>query len=193
MNKNILFYLSVFTLFGFSFVGYLILSFSDQYNYNEIFNVEAPVLSTIIGLGFGLAVAFLGWLILQASYFDKVNQFFGDFFSKLELSWPDVLFYSFCAGVGEEILFRGAIQPFIGIWPTALVFVLLHGYITPKDIPKSVYGVFLVLISAGFGYLMKYYGIYAAAAAHFIYDVVMFGFLKIQNDKQRQAEPDEDE
>lgn len=101
----------------------------------------------------------------------------------LNLQWYHILFYSFCAGLGEEILFRGAIQAYIHIWPTAIIFVLLHGYVNPKDLKTSIYGVFLILVSAGFGYMMKYWGIYAAMSAHFIYDVIMFSYLKYYKGK----------
>jgi uncharacterized protein len=37
---------------------------------------------------------------------------------------------SFFAGVGEELLFRGAIQPLIGIWLTSVIFIAIHGYIS---------------------------------------------------------------
>lgn len=30
------------------------------------------------------------------------------------------------SSVGEEILFRGAMQPLLGLWPTALIFGVLH-------------------------------------------------------------------
>lgn len=183
LNKKSLLLLSIFTLFGFSFIAYIILGFSDTYNYDEIFDIAQPFTSIIYGVLAGLLTGFLGLSILKAPIFNEVNRFFGKLFKDLDLSWADVLFYSLCAGVGEEILFRGAIQPFLGIWPTAIIFVLLHGYITPKNLPRSLYGVYLIFVAAGFGYLMEYFGIYAAMTAHFLYDVIMFGFLKNKNKK----------
>lgn len=94
--------------------------------------------------------------------------------------WHHVVFYSFCAGVGEEILFRGVIQHYILLWPTAIIFVLIHGYLNLKDKTMFIYGVFLIFVSASFGYLHKFLGIYAAISAHFIYDVIMFGYLKLK-------------
>ncbi len=183
LNKKSLLFLSIFTLFGFSFIAYIILGFSDTYDYSDIFKVDQAVVSILYGVLAGLLTGFLGLSILKDPIFDEVNRFFGKLFKDLDLSWADVLFYSFCAGVGEEILFRGALQPFLGIWPTAIVFVLLHGYITPKNLPRSLYGVYLIFVAAGFGYLMEFFGIYAAMMAHFLYDVIMFGFLKKKNEK----------
>ena len=81
---------------------------------------------------------------------------------------------SFAAGVGEEILFRGAIQPFIGVWPTAIGFVAIHGYLNPMNLKMSIYGILMVVVSAGIGYLFKYEGLYAAITAHFLIDLVLF-------------------
>jgi membrane protease YdiL (CAAX protease family) len=36
------------------------------------------------------------------------------------------IWISLFAGVGEEILFRGAIQPLRGLWLTSAIFCLLH-------------------------------------------------------------------
>ena len=36
------------------------------------------------------------------------------------------------SAIGEEILFRGALQPLIGFWPTVIIFGLLHGGGAPK-------------------------------------------------------------
>lgn len=178
LTKNRLTLLSVFTLFGFSGVAYFILSFSDTYDYAAIFNAKNPLLDIVYGLLGGGLLASLGLLVLQLPMLKQVGNFFKAMFSQLNLKVPDILFYSFCAGVGEEILFRGAIQPFLGIWVTAILFVLLHGYISLQDKSKSIYGLFLILVAAAFGYAYEYMSIYTAMAAHFIYDVVMFSYLK---------------
>ncbi|NEV92779.1 CPBP family intramembrane metalloprotease [Psychroflexus sp. YR1-1] len=182
LTKSAMFALSVFTLFGFSAIAYFILSFSEEVKYFEMF-VQGNLLESIpAGLGFGAFGAFIGILLLKLPALKETSTFYANFFKGLELDWADILFYSFCAGVGEEILFRGALQPLLGLWLTAIIFVILHGYITSRDWRKSIYGIFLIFISAGFGYLVVYFDIYAAMAAHFIFDVIMF--LKIRKDSE---------
>ncbi len=177
-----MFALSVFTLFGFSGIAYLILSFSDSVQYFDMFSYENLLLSIPVGLGFGVFAAFVGILLLKLPQLKETSTFYASLFKGLDLHWTDILFYSFCAGVGEEILFRGALQPLLGLWFAAVLFVLLHGYISTKDWKKSIYGIFLIFISAGFGYLVLYFDIYSAMAAHFIFDVVMF--VKLKKDSQ---------
>jgi membrane protease YdiL (CAAX protease family) len=174
VTKKALLAMSIFTLFGFSGIAYFILSFSSKIHYFEMFEYENIAASISIGLGFGAVGAFIGILILKLPALKETSTFYASLFKDLELQWTDIVFYSFCAGVGEEILFRGALQPLMGLWWAAILFVVLHGYISTKDWKKSIYGVFLTLISAGFGYLTLYLDIFSAMAAHFIFDVIMF-------------------
>ncbi|MBZ9628689.1 CPBP family intramembrane metalloprotease [Psychroflexus sp. CAK1W] len=182
LTKSAMFALSVFTLFGFSGIAYFILSFSDSVQYFEMFAYENLWLSIPAGLGFGTLAAFIGILLLKLPSLKDTSTFYANFFKSLNLHWTDILFYSFCAGVGEEILFRGALQPLLGLWLAAVIFVILHGYLSFEDWKKSLYGIYLIFISAGFGYLVVDFDIYAAMAAHFIFDVIMF--FKIRKDSE---------
>ncbi len=42
------------------------------------------------------------------------------------LNFAQVAMLALLSSVGEEILFRGAIQPFLGVWFTAAIFAILH-------------------------------------------------------------------
>jgi membrane protease YdiL (CAAX protease family) len=44
---------------------------------------------------------------------------------------PEVLTIALASGVGEELLFRGALQPWIGLLPASILFALLHPPIRP--------------------------------------------------------------
>lgn len=135
-------------------------------------------LQGITGLFFGSLAAILGLVLINGKFFRNARTYFDDLIDDLNPSLPSILFYAFSASVGEEILFRAGIQGIIGIWPAALLFVILHGYIVPKNIPLVFYNVFLVVVSAGFGYLFKHIGLTSAIVAHFVYDVAMFCVLK---------------
>lgn len=169
---------SLFTLFGFSGIAYFILNYSDAYTYADLFEDLLSSEAILYGVVTGISISLIGFLLLQVSYFKGVDNYFGTIFKSIDLEWADVFFYSFCAAVGEEILFRGAIQPFLGIYPTAILFVLLHGYLSFKDQPKFAFGIYLVVVAVIFGYLMQWFGLIAPIIAHFIYDVVMFSYLK---------------
>jgi membrane protease YdiL (CAAX protease family) len=74
------------------------------------------------------------------------------------------------AAIGEEILFRGALQPVFGIIPTTLFFALLHSQyaLTPSSIA-------IILVGGAFGWLKQRQSTTAAIIAHFAYNFVLLG------------------
>lgn len=179
INKQSFYQLSVFTLFGFGLIAWLIIEFVHAQPASAVFWGEEPwFLQLLYGSVFGLVASALAVLMVSLPFFKKSLHTFINLAHKLQLTYQDIVFFSLCAAIGEELLFRGAIQYYLGIWPTAVLFVALHGYLNPYNWRLSVYGVFMVLVAAGFGYLYEYVGIYAAIAAHFIIDVLLFSHLK---------------
>ena len=73
------------------------------------------------------------------------------------------------AGIGEEILFRGAIQPRLGIALTAILFALAH---TQYGASYAVLGVFLIGIVLG--YQRRSMNTTSAIITHGAYNVVAF-------------------
>ena len=180
-DKKRLNYFSWLTLLGMSAIGILLITYLQKRDVQAVLLGGKPYYQQVItGLVFGGLSAVLAVLLLKGKKFKTVRSFFENLMRELNPSFFNILFYSFCAGVGEEVLFRAGIQPlpYIGIWPASMLFVLLHGYINPANIRLSIYGVFLVIICSGFGYLFKFLGLTSSIIAHFIYDVAMFSMLK---------------
>lgn len=69
-------------------------------------------------------------------------------------------------GFGEEVFFRGAIQPRMGIVLTAVLFTFLHAQ---YGFTWILLGLFLVGLT--FGWLAKRYGTMAAVVAHVLYNL----------------------
>lgn len=127
-----------------------------------------------VGLCGGILAGMAGVNLLRHPYIRPAAQRYQKLILQFNLKPVDVIFLSFCAGFGEEILFRGAIQSYLGIWPTAIGFVAIHGYLNPRNLRISIYGSFMTLAIAGIGYLCVYFGIWSAIAAHFAIDIVLF-------------------
>jgi len=127
-----------------------------------------------LGLQFGFVYGILAMLLLQAPVFDKLPNRIDDIVRSMKLNVGDAIFLSFCAGFGEEILFRSGMQYYLGIIVTSLIFVAIHGYLNPKNWRYSLYGLlvlpFILLISLGF----ETFGLWFAISAHFSYDAVLF-------------------
>ncbi|TCS93427.1 CPBP family intramembrane glutamic endopeptidase [Hazenella coriacea] len=79
------------------------------------------------------------------------------------------------AGVVEELLFRGAIQEWLGIWGTSLLFVVIHTRYLRKWVMVLVVG----LISVGFGYLYVWTGsLISVMVAHTLVDFIMGCYIR---------------
>jgi uncharacterized protein len=70
------------------------------------------------------------------------------------------------SGIGEEVFFRGALQPRFGMVLTALLFTFLHAQ---YGFTWILLGLFLVGMI--FGWLAKRYGTMAAVIAHVVYNL----------------------
>jgi len=76
------------------------------------------------------------------------------------------------AGVSEELLFRGALQPRIGILLSSVLWASFHLQYTCHGLP-SASNLYILLLGLVFGSLRKWSGVLAAIAAHVAYDATI--------------------
>lgn len=97
----------------------------DIYRIEGISTPLFMALSPIIGLALGLVVVFMSRLAVHR--FDWARRLHNDFRQILgKLSYKEILVLALASSIGEELLFRGALQPIVGVWAQAIVFALLH-------------------------------------------------------------------
>ena len=82
--------------------------------------------------------------------------------------WVGAVLTSISAGVGEEVLFRGALQPRLGIVLTALLFGALH---VQYQVPGMIV---IVLIGIGLGIVKERTSTSCCILVHMLYDVGAF-------------------
>jgi len=103
-------------------------------------------------------------------------------YARLDLSGQNPVWISLAAAIGEELLFRAALQPLLGVWITSVIFLLTH---TPvyqfRKLDKAtlvqaagVFGASVVL-----GFIYQYVGLLAAVLVHVAIDVV--GLYVVRN------------
>lgn len=179
IKKSTLYLLCLLTLIGFPALAYVVLFFfGDNYFFKDVFLSHTSIpIQLLIGALYGCTIGGLGIAIIQHKMAKPVRSMLNKVLGNVKITWLDVVYFSFCAGFGEEIFFRGALQHFAGIWPTAILFIFIHGYLSFNKGTQIFYGIFMVVIVAGMGYLDNYFGIWAAIMAHFVYDVFMFAYL----------------
>ncbi|NND77970.1 MAG: CPBP family intramembrane metalloprotease [Flavobacteriales bacterium] len=171
--------LALFTLIAFPIFAIVLMHFFSDDAFLIIFeNKRSLVLQIATGVLFGAASAMLAIQLVRIPFMENSTSKYTKMLQKLNLSIPMIIFISFAAGIGEEILFRGAIQNILGLWPAAIIFVAIHGYLNPMDWKISVYGVFLVFVSAAFGYLFNNQGIYSPILAHTVFDLILLFYVK---------------
>jgi membrane protease YdiL (CAAX protease family) len=87
------------------------------------------------------------------------------------LTTSDVVLVAVVAGVGEELLFRGTLQPLLGLWGTSLLFALLHSGL-PRSRGRAAYALFVFAAGTGLGVLYRESGLAAAMSAHAVVDLI---------------------
>jgi len=86
-----------------------------------------------------------------------------------------ILVISALAGLGEELLFRGVLQPLVGLPAASLVFGAVH--VGGRSFIG--YGVWAACIGALFGWLMvETGGLLAPIVAHAVYDALALAYIR---------------
>lgn len=136
-------------------------------------------------LGTGAGAVFALVAIQLESYFPafkRIERMFLEILDMRALRWHHAVLLGLLAGIPEEILFRGAMQPVLGVFITAMVFGALHAATPAYFVYATIAGTFLGLLVEWRG------GLWAAIAAHTTIDVLMFLAL-IRTWRLRQDTP----
>lgn len=163
-------------------IGNLIIHFIQESSLAAIFFRGSNVFIQVgTGVASGALFGLAGVLMIRLPSFKEILDEYAIIrqIKELSLSPGQIVYVSWIAGISEEILFRGAIQPLIGIWWTSLLFIGIHGYIRVQSTTHVLYFLFTFGLSMVLGLLFIYFGLISAIAAHFIYDaVVLYGIKK---------------
>ena len=181
LSRQTFFIMSLATMIGAWVVASLSIHFFQDRNINEIFESDYAIwLQILVGIAYGIVSAITISALVELKFCEPIKHFFERLFVNIEVKWPDVLFASFSAGVGEELFFRAGIQPFLGIWLTSILFIAIHSYIKMTK-AWLFFGITMIVMSAGLGYLYEYVGLISAMSAHAAFDVMGFRSLLQRN------------
>ena len=145
-------------------------------------------------LGWGLLGGAVAALIIAfLAGRDPVRRVLDDFYifrqiSRMSMSPFDRLQVSLFAGVGEELLFRGALQPVLGIWITSIIFVGIHGYFKFRTGAHIFFGLMMFSLSMLLGILYQELGLISAMTAHAVYDVLMLWWARRFNSQKQDTD-----
>ena len=146
-------------------VGYPI--YRNRAEATERLGLRRPTWITIpVALGFFVAcfasnfLASLLTFLFQPDLFDTLQESIPEMTGGMQ-TWYGAAAIGLSAGIGEEVLLRGAIQPRMGIFLTAVLFALLHTQYGLSFVNLGVFDIGVLL-----GLERKYFGTTAAVITH---------------------------
>lgn len=128
----------------------------------------------LVGLGLGAAACVSSLVGYKLTSHRATTQHTIQSYSRLSLSGWNPLWIALAAGVGEEMLFRGALQPITGIWLSSILFVLAHtqayrfAALNKRTLAQACS---LLAASLVLAVIARYIGLVAAAVLHTAIDV----------------------
>lgn len=194
INKYRVLLMGLATIIGFPFLAWaLVYFFIDEAAIDYLINFEKYKWThLLVGLTWGGVFGIIGLVLINLPFMKKPTMKYEQLIESLDLNVPLIIFLSISAGVGEELFFRGAVQPLLGIWVTSILFVAIHGYLNPMDWRIFIYGLILTGFIYSLGYLYEKQSFITASAAHSMYDFVLLLWYLNKVKKKRLPQFDED-
>jgi len=174
ISKKTILIMALGTLLVFGGLGFFFIPYVRETSvFQFILGFKKLWLQVAVGLVFGIITARAGWQIVELPKLFKIKVFFSQIIKPLNLTTTEIIIISLCAGIGEEMFFRGVLQPVMGIWATSILFVLLHGYLNPFNLPLTYYGIYMVFVIGVIGLFTENFGIITAMVAHAAIDYIL--------------------
>lgn len=137
---------------------------------------EAWQLAAGPAIGVALGVAMIVFTRIASRHFQWARDLHTSFRDLLgPLTGKDIWLLALASSIGEELLFRGALLPWLGIWAQAAVFALLHIGPVRRFWPWTIWAFGLGL---AFGWLAEWSGnLGGPIAAHFVINYFNLKFI----------------
>lgn len=143
------------------------------YEYGER-NLMLLAVSPFVGLAFGLAMVFLSRLAVHSMEWARVLH--REFHAVVhELSSKEIFLLAAASSVSEELFFRGAMLPAIGLWGSSALFALMHLRAQRRFLPWTVMS-FIMGLAMGLMH-MKLGNLGAPIVAHFTINLLNLNYI----------------
>jgi len=116
-----------------------------------------------------ITLGLIWFLMVSPEVFEAQTAAADEIFAAYSGSLAAGFLLAFTAAVGEEILFRGALQPVFGIPVTSAFFVLLH--LQYSFTPAAL---IILVVAVGLAWLRQRFNTTTAIIAHFVYNFIPF-------------------
>jgi len=187
-TKSLVMQLATATVVGMPLIAWIVAAVLPDFDYaSYIIGNSEWYVCIPIGLAFGAAAGYTAQFIVSRKFMRESALKYVEMFAQLRLNRGEILFISVCAGFGEEVLFRGAIQPHLGVAVTSILFVALHGYLSFNNWKLSLYGLFMTAVIALMGWSVEHFGLLPAIIAHTLIDVILLRYLVKESSRNTGA------
>jgi membrane protease YdiL (CAAX protease family) len=135
----------------------------------------APMWQLVIGQGLALLAAIASYALYRFGADAESTAKTIDTYSRLDLRGLNPLWMALAAAIGEEMLFRAALQPLLGVWITSLLFLATHMPVyrfRRFDQATLVQAAGIFGTSVALGFVFQYVGLIAAVLVHLWIDIV---------------------
>lgn len=134
-----------------------------------------PLWQLLAGQGLALVAAAASYLLFRVTADSESTTRTVQIYGRLDLDGLNPVWIALCAAIGEELLFRAALQPLLGLWVASLVFLVVH---TPvyqfRRLDRATLAQVVGVFGAGLvlGLVYQYVGLLAAMLVHAWIDIV---------------------
>jgi membrane protease YdiL (CAAX protease family) len=147
-----------------------------------------PLTQLLVGQVLALIAAAVSWLLYKLTANSAASARTVQSYARLDLRGLNPLWISIAAAIGEEVLFRAALQPLLGVWIVSLIFLLTH---VPVYRFRQLDGATIAQAASVFagsvvlGFVFDYVGLLAAILVHAWIDIV--GLLIVRHSIQARG------
>ena len=137
-------------------------------------SLAMALFSVLAGVAIGLVIVALTRLITAHTAWGKtLHRSFADLLGPV--TGREIFIIAIASAVGEECFFRGALQPWLGVWLQAAIFALLHIGPARRFVPWTAAS---FALGVGFGYLAREtHNLGGPIVAHFIINYLNLRFI----------------
>ncbi|MGB1050813.1 MAG: CPBP family intramembrane glutamic endopeptidase [Chitinophagales bacterium] len=180
--------LGLITLLGMGGLGLILLPYTSEITWQILFEKSSIHLysSLALGGGIGLGASIVSLFISRSFPTSDLERKLRQRLPLHAMNSLTIVFLSLCAGIGEELLFRGPllfglfeyISLPVGILLNAIFFVGLHGYLNPKQDLPWVLRLWLIAFASALGLMTISLSLVSAITAHTIYDLILLHAMR---------------
>jgi membrane protease YdiL (CAAX protease family) len=176
----------VLTCVGFSLIALLIIFVARKESLSVFRGPMALGAQLVVGLSLSALAAVASYVSFRLTAKSEATANTIKAYGRLDLSGLNPVWISLAAAIGEELLFRAALQPLLGVWITSLIFLLTH---TPVyqfrrlNVATLVQAAGVFGASVALGFIYQYVGLLAAMMVHTALDVI--GLYVVRNALRR--------